>query len=101
MSQIQIPTLLFWENGNTWYGSKGNLRFYIQPGKNEAKEPTLDVELWMGPLTKALSEIFETASFPLSDEGIAALTEWLEKKAAQINSPAVPQEKTDRANETT
>ena len=20
---IEIPTLLFWENGNTWYGSKG------------------------------------------------------------------------------
>ena len=28
---IEIPTLLFWENGNTWYGSKGQARFFIQP----------------------------------------------------------------------
>ena len=91
MEPVQIPTLLFWENGNTWYGSKGLARFFIHPvtttpdanQENSIPERTLEVELWRGPLTKQLSEILQTASFPLSDAGIASLTDWLEQQAAQ------------------
>lgn len=86
MSDIFIPTLLFWENGNTWYGSKGNARFYVKPVKHEEGETTLEAELWRGPLTKELSEILDTASFPRSDEGLSQLTDWLEKKAEDLNS---------------
>ena len=85
MSDIYIPTLLFWENSNTWYGSKGEARFYIRPVKPDEGEPTLEAELWRGPLTKELSEILETASFPLSEEGLGRLTAWLEEKAVQLN----------------
>jgi len=93
LNDILIPTMLFWENGNTWYGSKGNARFYIQPVKHEPPEDdpegqahtTLDVELWRGPLTKALSEIIATASFPLSEEGLIQTTAWLEERAAELN----------------
>ena len=38
MNDIYIPTMLFWENGNTWYGSKGPARFFIQPVKHEPPE---------------------------------------------------------------
>ena len=31
LSPIEIPTMLFWENGNTWYGSKGEARFSSVP----------------------------------------------------------------------
>ena len=31
MDHIEIPTQLFWENGNSWYGSLGNARFFIKP----------------------------------------------------------------------
>ena len=31
MSELFIPTLSFWENGNSWYGSWGQARFYIHP----------------------------------------------------------------------
>lgn len=31
LSPIEIPTMLFWENGNTWYGSKGDARFFTTP----------------------------------------------------------------------
>ncbi len=93
MSDIQIPTLLFWENGNTWYGSKGNARFFIrpvkhQPPENSPEEPvsaTLDVELWPGPLTRELSQIIATASFPLSEEGLVQIPAWLEAQAAELN----------------
>lgn len=41
MNDILLPTLLFWENGNSFYGSKGLARFYIQPIKREpgAEDP--------------------------------------------------------------
>ena len=57
MSELFIPTLSFWENGNHWYGSLGQARFLIQP-----QEDTLTVQLWRGPLTKELSEILAEAS---------------------------------------
>ena len=31
MSSIYLPTLLFWENGNSWYGSLGQARFFLKP----------------------------------------------------------------------
>jgi hypothetical protein len=84
-----IPTLLFWENKNTWYGSKGLARFFIKPITVEQEgcppESRLEVELWRGPLTKALSEILTTATFPVSEEGLAEMTAWLEDQAAVLN----------------
>ena len=38
LSPIEIPTMLFWENGNTWYGSKGEARFFIPPSSPEDGE---------------------------------------------------------------
>ena len=85
MDDILIPTLLFWENGNSFYGSKGQARFFIRPVRPEEGEPTLEAELWRGPLTKALSEILATASFPLSEEGLTQVTRWLEERARELN----------------
>ena len=93
MNDIFIPTMLFWENGNSWYGSKGLTRFFIQPVKHEPPEEdphgeaytTLDAEVWKGLLTKALSEVLATASFPLSEEGLEQISAWLEDQAAKLN----------------
>ena len=93
MEPVMIPTLLFWENKNTWYGSKGLARFYIKPvtispPEGEEGEPKnmLEVELWRGPLMKSLSEIIATASFPVSEDGLAQTTAWLETQAANLNA---------------
>ncbi len=86
MSEILIPTMLFWENGNTWYGSKGQTRFFIRPVPAEEERPArLEAELWRGPLTRELSEVSDTASFPLSEEGLRQLTGWLEEQAKKLN----------------
>lgn len=85
MTPIELPTLLFWENGNTWYGSKGQARFFIRPEQPEEGESTLRVQLWRGPLTMALSEILAEAAFPLGEAGLAQLTAWLEERAAELN----------------
>ena len=91
MEPVLIPTLLFWENKNTWYGSKGLARFYIKPVSVENEDGSsramLEVELWRGPLTKALSEIITTVTFPVSEEGLEEMTAWLEAQAEILNQP--------------
>lgn len=94
MSDITIPTMLFWENNNSWYGSKGLTRFFIKPvtiepaeGDPEGKAHTeLQIEVWKGPLTKALSEIVATTSIPLSEAGLEEAVAWLEGQARQLNA---------------
>lgn len=86
MSRIEIPTLLFWENSNHWYGSLGNTRFFIQPEVLEgAEKKRLSVQVWKGPLSMDLSEIIATAAFPVTDEGLAQIATWLEERAAEIH----------------
>ncbi len=85
MSRIYIPTLLFWENGNTWYGSDGQARFYIQPVRPEEGEARLEAELWRGPLAREGSEVLDAAAFPLSGEGLDRLAAWLEERSARLN----------------
>lgn len=87
MNKIEIPTMLFWENGNTWYGSCGNTRFFIQPVTRKSSDGTeearcLNVEIWNGPLCKELSEVIAEDSFPMTEAGLEALTAWLEQKSA-------------------
>ena len=86
LSTIHIPTLLFWENGNSWYGSLGNARFFIRPEPpGDTGEPQLAVQLWRGPLTMELSEIIASAAFPMTEAGLAQTSAWLEERAAEIN----------------
>lgn len=90
MTPIMIPTLLFWENKNTWYGSKGMARFFIKTAAVEQEDgqsvQLLEIELWRGPLTKELSEILATASFPVSEDGLEQTVAWLEARAAELNA---------------
>ena len=85
MEALFIPTLSFWENGNSWYGSLGQARFFIQP-----QEGQLTVQLWKGPLTKEFSEILAEASFSLNPEGLDQLTAWLNQQAEELKVNSTP-----------
>ena len=80
MEALFIPPLSFWENGNSWYGSLGQARFFIQP-----QEGQLTLQLWKGPLTKEFSEILEEASFPISQEGLGELADWVGQLSQALN----------------
>lgn len=83
---IEIPTLLFWENGNSWYGSLKNARFFIKPEPSEDGESKqISVRLWRGPQAMQLSEILFVESFSLSAEGLTQASAWLEEQAAALN----------------
>lgn len=86
MSKIELPTLLFWENGNSWYGSLGEARFFIKPEAAQEEEPQLHVQFWRGPLTMALSEILASACFPVSEEGLVQTADWLEQMARSLDA---------------
>ena len=86
MNHIEIPTLLFWENGNSWYGSLGSARFFIKPEAPEGQSARLSVQFWRGPLAMNLSEIIATASSPITEDGLAQTAAWLEDRAAELNS---------------
>ena len=87
MKHIELPTLLFWENGNSWYGSLGNTRFFINPESPDgAEEKKLTVQVWKGPLEMARSEILSAAAFPISEEGLSQTAAWLEERADE-NAP--------------
>ena len=49
---------------------------------------TLDVEVWPGPLTKSLSQITATNSFPRTLEGMDQMVRWLEEQAEAHNEKA-------------
>ena len=85
MNSIEIPTLLFWENGNSWYGSLDKTRFFIRPEAPEGEERRLAVQVWKGPLSMELSEIIAQAAFPVTEEGLVQTAAWLEERAAELN----------------
>ena len=85
MGRSEIPTYLFWENGNSWYGSLGAARFFIRPETPEREEKRLTVQLWRGPLTMELSTVLDTAAFPLTEEGLEETAAWLEERAEELN----------------
>ena len=62
----------FFSNRNTYTGSDGRLRYLISPG-----EETLDVQVWNQDVCFELAQILESASFPLSPEGLAETRVWL------------------------
>lgn len=85
MEKIEIPTLLFWENGNSFYGSLKNARFFLKPEAPEGEEKQLTARVWRGPLSMELSEMIAEAAFPVTEEGLSQTIAWLEERAAELN----------------
>lgn len=85
LKKIEIPTMLFWENGNSWYGSSGGGRFFIRPeAPEEGQEKRLKIQFWRGPLAMEFSEILAEAAFPIDEEGLLLAVAWLEERALEL-----------------
>ena len=74
MAEIYVPNYMSFNNDNTFLGSYEGLRFKLTPNV-EAQE--IQAEYWYGPLCYELSEMDGQRTFPMSDEGIAEMTDWL------------------------
>ncbi len=75
---IDLPTLGHFANGNGWLGSAGLLRFQSE----KPQEGEMTAVLWQGPFSRPYAREVEQKTFPVSEEGLAAVTEYLDGKAA-------------------
>ena len=85
MAEIFLPTLHTFAMNNIFTGSCGALRFRIAPNvvmrtpkEVNMEESSMHAELWHGPLCYELSQMEQEQTFPMSEEGRAALQAWLD-----------------------
>ncbi len=85
MSEIFLPTFHSFAMGNVFTGSLGDFRFKVEPNivKKSQKEvdfeqSTITAEYWHGMFCREMSQVEATEVFPLSEEGRAAMKQWLE-----------------------
>ena len=86
MDEIFMPVLSHFQNGNPWLSSAGRLRFRILPAAPEEGEGTLTVEVWEGPWAYEFSTVEESETFPLTEEGIAAIPHYLETWRQEVEA---------------
>ena len=85
-ADIYLPTLHSFANGNEFTGSWQSMRFRIKPNvvKLSAKEVNMEessitVQYWHGPFCYEKSEMEGEKIFPMSQEGRAAIKQWLQE----------------------
>lgn len=76
MAEIYVPNYMSFHNENTFIGSYQGLRFKLTP---DIESMEIQAEYWYGPLCYEMSEMDGSETFPLSDEGIADMTQRLEE----------------------
>jgi hypothetical protein len=76
-AEIFIPVLHSFENGNTFSGSSGPMRFFLRPQTPEEGEPVILAEVWHGIYCYEKSEIEARQTFPMTEEGREAIRTWL------------------------
>jgi len=74
---LYIPNFMSFNNDNIFLGSYHGLRFKLSPN---VEEMTIFAEYWYGPLCYEKSQMDGQETFPLSDEGIEAMTAWVRDK---------------------
>lgn len=86
MEKLFIPTLHTFAMNNIFTGSLGLFRFRAAPNIIMATPKEVDfeksdihVEYWHGLYCYEKSEMEGEETFPLSEEGRAAMTQWLEE----------------------
>lgn len=78
---ISLPTLGHFLNGNGWLGSAGLLRFQIE----KPQEGEMTAVLWQGPFSRPYAQELERQTFPVTEEGLTAVTDYLNAKADAVN----------------
>ena len=88
MQELYLPTLHSFAMNNIFTGSSGLFRFRAAPkvvkleGSKEVDfaNSTIVAQFWHGPFCYEKSQMEGEETFPLSEEGRAAMKAWLESK---------------------
>jgi hypothetical protein len=76
---LYVPNYMSFNNDNIYLGSYQSLRFKLSP---DLETKTIRGEYWYGPLCYEMSTMDGEETFPLSQEGIDQMTQWLHTLAA-------------------
>ena len=86
MPDIFLPTLHTFAMNNVFTGSWGELRFRAKPNvvmatpkEVDFQQSSIHCEFWHGPFCYDKSEMEGREVFPMTEEGRAAMKQWLEK----------------------
>ena len=79
---LYVPNYMSFNNENIFLGSYNGLRFKLSPN---VEDTTILAEYWFGPLCYEKSQMDGQETFPLSQEGIDEMTQWLRDLAAAHN----------------
>ena len=87
MAEIFLPTLHWFAMKNPFTGSSGAFRFRAVPNavmlnqkEVDMEQSTIHVEYWHGLFCYEKSEVEGEETFPMSEDGRAAMKAWLESK---------------------
>lgn len=87
MAEIFLPTLHTFAMNNIFTGSSGLFRFRAVPNvvmatpkEVDFQQSSIHVEYWHGLYCYEKSQIEGEETFPMSEEGRAAMQTWLEQK---------------------
>lgn len=87
MAEIFLPTLHWFAMKNPFTGSSGAFRFRAVPNavmlnqkEVDMEQSTIHVEYWHGLFCYEKSEMEGEETFPMSEDGRAAMKAWLESK---------------------
>ena len=87
MAELFLPTLHTFAMNNVFTGSCGPLRFRIKPNvvmatrkEVDFEQSTIFVEYWHGLYCYEKSTMEGSETFPMTEEGRAAMHQWLTDK---------------------
>lgn len=98
ISPIRLPSYSHFKNGNGWIGSAGILRYQIEEpvkAEEEGAPNTVTCVLWYGPFSRPYAQEVGRETFPVTDDGLAALADYLTREAKNAaDSPRYTPEET-------
>lgn len=81
MEELFLPVLSHFQNGNSWTGSGGALRYRMTP-----REACIFAEIWEGPWCYEYSRVEESREFPMDEQGIADMGAWISGWAEEMKT---------------
>lgn len=79
---LDIPQFAYFQFGNIFTGSYGNLSYKIIPSEK------LIVQIWHGRLCSEMAEVEEERQYPMEESGFLESLRWLEQQVKL--EPAFP-----------
>ena len=78
---LYFPTLSHFLNGNGWSATCGEMRYEVE----RPIDGKMTAVVWYGPYCRQYAEEIGQANFPVTEEGVAAVQEWLARYAKRMN----------------